>query len=63
MRGQPREGASWQVVDERDEVGKVAGAECLPDPQIQLLLGNPALDEAFLEDVDGAIPVRGRRSD
>ena len=59
MRGQPGERASWQVVDERDEVGEVARAECLPDSQVQLVLGNPAVDKAGFEYVDGAIPVRG----
>lgn len=63
MRGQPGEGTSWQVVDEHDEVGKIARSECMPYSQIKLLLGNPALDKACLQDIDGAIPVRGRRSD
>lgn len=59
MRGQPGEYASRQVVDEREQVGKVARAECLPESQVKLLLGKPAFDIACLEDVDGAIPVRG----
>lgn len=59
MRGQPGEEASWQVVDEREQVGKIAHAECLPDAQVQFLVGNPALDEARLEDIDRAIPVHG----
>lgn len=45
MRGEPPEYPSWQIVDERDQIGKVTRAEHLADSLIQLLLGEPAIDE------------------
>jgi hypothetical protein len=45
VRRQPREYSGGQVVDEGDEIGDVALDECQADSLVQLLLGEPALDE------------------
>jgi hypothetical protein len=57
VRWQPVERAGRQVGVQREQFPEVARRDRLPDPLLEFVQSQPALDERGLEDPDRTVPV------